>query len=74
MSSLADNSSEVEPEAVDSTYATMNGHSWSSLVTNKGSPIEFYFASDARYGSKEGLILFHCRLQNVICTVTYIHA
>jgi len=27
----------------------MNGHSWSSLVTNKDSPIEFYFASDARY-------------------------
>ena len=32
-------------------FATMNGHSWSSLVTNKESPIEFYFASDARYES-----------------------
>ena len=53
LSSLADNSSEVESEAVDSTYATMNGHSWSSLGTNKGSPIEFYFASDARYVSKK---------------------
>ena len=46
---FADNSSDIEPEAVDPTYATMNGHSWSSLVTNKDSPIEFYFASDARY-------------------------
>ncbi|XP_020607592.1 glutamine--fructose-6-phosphate aminotransferase [isomerizing] 1-like isoform X2 [Orbicella faveolata] len=43
----SDNSSDVEPEAVDSTFATMNGHSWSSLVSNKDSPIEFYFASDA---------------------------
>lgn len=52
LSSLADNSSEVEPEAVDSTFSAMNGHSWSSLVTNKDSPIEFYFASDARYVKK----------------------
>lgn len=43
----SDSPSEVEPEAVDSMFATMNGHSWSSLVTNKESPIEFYFASDA---------------------------
>ena len=48
---FADSPSEVEPEAVDSMFATMNGHSWSSLVTNKESPIEFYFASDARYES-----------------------
>ncbi|KAJ7380894.1 Glutamine--fructose-6-phosphate aminotransferase [isomerizing] 2 [Desmophyllum pertusum] len=36
-----------EPEAVDSTFSAMNGHDWSSLGTNNGSPIEFYFASDA---------------------------
>ena len=36
-----------ESEVVESA-GTMNGD-WSSLATNKDSPIEFYFASDARF-------------------------
>ena len=55
---FADNSSDVEPEAVDSTFATVNGHSWSSLVSNKESPIEFYFASDARYVNNKAWYCF----------------
>ena len=29
--------------------AAVNGFGWSSLATNKDSPIEIYFASDARF-------------------------
>ncbi|KAL9979022.1 hypothetical protein ACROYT_G016614 [Oculina patagonica] len=43
--SSADSSDKTE--TVDPMFATMNGDAWSSLATNKDSPIEFYFASDA---------------------------
>lgn len=31
------------------TDSAVNGFGWSSLATNKDSPIEIYFASDARF-------------------------
>ena len=31
------------------TDPVVNGFGWSSLATNKDSPIEIYFASDARF-------------------------
>ena len=39
-----------EVEGTDSSASSaINGFGWSSLATNKDSPIEFYFASDARF-------------------------
>lgn len=48
MNSLAGDPSD-QTEVLDSTFSAMNGHGWSSLATNQDSPIEFYFASDARF-------------------------
>ena len=36
-------------EEAGGTDPVVNGFGWSSLATNKDSPIEIYFASDARF-------------------------